>query len=45
VVLASIARAVRLEIVEQEEPVMPVHRVTLRPDRGLPMRISGREAG
>jgi cytochrome P450 len=39
VVLANVVRAARFELVEGHE-VMPVHRVTLRPSGGLPMRLS-----
>jgi cytochrome P450 len=38
VVLASIVRAARLDLVEGHE-VRPLHRVTLRPEGGLPMRL------
>jgi cytochrome P450 len=39
VVLASVVKAARFELAEGHE-VMPVHRVTLRPTGGLPMRLS-----
>jgi cytochrome P450 len=39
VVLASVVKAARFELAEGHE-VMPVHRVTLRPSGGLPMRLS-----
>ena len=38
IVLASIVRAARLELLEGHE-VRPLHRVTLRPEGGLPMRL------
>jgi cytochrome P450 len=38
IVLASIVRAARLDLVEGHE-VRPLHRVTLRPQGGLPMRL------
>jgi cytochrome P450 len=38
IVLASIVRAARLDLVEGHE-VRPLHRVTLRPEGGLPMRL------
>jgi cytochrome P450 len=38
IVLASVVRAARLELVEGHE-VRPLHRVTLRPQGGLPMRL------
>lgn len=41
IVLAYIARSVRLDLVEGTR-VMPLHRVTLRPQDGLPMRLSRR---
>jgi cytochrome P450 len=41
VVLAGIARAVRLDLVEGHR-VRPVQRVTLRPQGGLPMRVNSR---
>ena len=41
IVLASIVRAVRLDLVPGHE-VVPVHRITLRPHNGLPMRLSHR---
>jgi cytochrome P450 len=42
VVLASIVRTARLELMAGHT-VMPVHRVTLRPDGGMAMRLSLRE--
>jgi cytochrome P450 len=39
IVLARIARSVRLDA-EPGHVVRPVHRVTLRPDGGMPMRLS-----
>jgi cytochrome P450 len=39
VVLASVVRAARLQLVEGHE-VRPLHRVTLRPQGGLPMLLS-----
>jgi cytochrome P450 len=46
VVLASVVRAARLDLAT-EHPVFPVHRVTLRPQGGLPMRLTlrGRDGG
>ncbi|PVE25362.1 cytochrome P450 [Microvirga sp. KLBC 81] len=41
IVLATIARAVRLDLIEGHE-VMPVQRITLRPRGGLPMRLTHR---
>ncbi len=41
IVLATIVRAVRLDLVEGHE-VMPVQRITLRPGSGLPMRVVSR---
>jgi cytochrome P450 len=41
IVLASIVRAVRLDLKEGHE-VRPLHRITLRPETGIPMRVSGR---
>jgi cytochrome P450 len=41
IVLATIIRAVRLDLVEGHE-VNPVHRITLRPSSGLPMRVTHR---
>jgi cytochrome P450 len=38
IVLASIVRAARLDLADGHE-VRPLHRVTLRPDGGLPMRL------
>jgi cytochrome P450 len=38
-VLASVVRAARFELAPGHE-VMPIHRVTLRPGGGLPMRLS-----
>jgi hypothetical protein len=31
--------------VESDRPIMPVHRVTLRPDGGVRMRLSPRRPG
>ncbi|MFC4172352.1 cytochrome P450 [Microvirga sp. GCM10011540] len=42
IVLASIVRAVRLDLVEGHE-VVPLHRITLRPRDGLPMRLTRRK--
>jgi len=41
IVLATIARSVRLDLVEGHE-VAPVQRITLRPRGGLPMRLTQR---
>jgi cytochrome P450 len=41
VVLAHIVRSVRLDLMEGHV-VRPLHRVTLRPEGGLPMRLSRR---
>jgi cytochrome P450 len=41
VVLAYVVRRVRLDLVEGHQ-VRPLHRVTLRPDGGLPMRLRRR---
>lgn len=41
VVLASVVRAVRLDLME-DHIVRPVHRITLRPQGGLPMRLTHR---
>jgi cytochrome P450 len=41
IVLATIVRAVRLDLVEGHR-VEPLHRVTLRPKGGLPMRLTRR---
>ena len=41
IVLAHVVRHVRLALVEGHE-VRPVHRVTLRPEGGLPMRLTRR---
>lgn len=41
IVLASIVHAVRLDLVPGHE-VMPLHRITLRPQGGLPMRLTHR---
>ena len=41
IVLATIARSVRLDLVEGHE-VVPVQRITLRPRGGLPMRLTQR---
>lgn len=38
IVLASVVRAARLDLLDGHE-VRPVHRVTLRPEGGLPMRL------
>jgi cytochrome P450 len=43
VVLAEILRGVRVELAEGHE-VKPVHRVTLRPEGGLPMRVTRRRS-
>ena len=43
VVLAYAVRAARLDLVENHQ-VTPVHRITLRPEGGLPMRLSLRGA-
>jgi cytochrome P450 len=43
VVLAAIVRAVRLDLVEGHE-VNPLQRITLRPEGGLPMRLTRRRA-
>lgn len=43
IVLAALARAVRLDL-EPGHKVTPVHRVTLRPAGGLPMRVRLRAA-
>jgi len=42
IVLATIVQSVRLDLIEGHE-VMPVQRITLRPDGGLPMRLTHRE--
>ena len=42
IVLAHCARAVRLEMVDDHPPMTPLHRVTLRPEHGLRMRVTGR---
>ncbi|MCB8821322.1 cytochrome P450 [Microvirga rosea] len=42
IVLASIVRAVRLDLVDGHE-VKPLHRITLRPEGGLPMRLTHRK--
>ncbi|MBZ6075253.1 cytochrome P450 [Microvirga puerhi] len=42
IVLASVVRAVRLDLMPGHE-VRPVHRVTLRPEGGLPMRLTHRK--
>jgi cytochrome P450 len=44
VVLATIVRAFRLDLVEEHE-VMPVQRITLRPRDGLPMHLAQRRTG
>lgn len=41
IVLATIVRAVRLDLKEGHE-VAPLHRITLRPHNGLPMRLTHR---
>jgi cytochrome P450 len=41
IVLATIARSMRLDLVEGHE-VTPVQRITLRPRGGLPMRLTQR---
>jgi cytochrome P450 len=41
IVLATVLRAVRLDLVEGHK-VEPLHRVTLRPKGGLPMRLTRR---
>jgi cytochrome P450 len=41
IVLASVVRSVRLDLVEGHE-VTPLHRITLRPRNGLPMRLTRR---
>jgi cytochrome P450 len=43
VVLASLLRAARFELLDGHD-VMPVHRLTLRPSGGLPMRLSLRRS-
>jgi cytochrome P450 len=43
IVLASIVRAVRLDLKEGHE-VAPLHRITLRPREGLPMRLTHRSS-
>lgn len=43
IVLASIVRAVRLDLVTGHE-VVPLHRITLRPSGGLPMRLTQRRS-
>jgi len=43
-VLASIVRAVRLDLREGHE-VSPLHRITLRPEGGIPMRLTHRRPG
>jgi len=44
IVLAGVVQAARLDLVEGHA-VAPMHRVTLRPEGGLPMRLSLRERG
>lgn len=39
ILLAHIVRAVRLDLAEGHPPVVPLHRVTLRPQNGLRMRV------
>ena len=41
-VLAHVARAARLDVAAGHPPVTPLHRVTLRPQHGLRMRVSRR---
>ena len=41
IVLATIARSLRLDLIEGHE-VAPVQRITLRPRGGLPMRLTQR---
>jgi len=43
IVLASVVRAVRLDLAEGHE-VRPLHRITLRPEGGLPMRLTHRKS-
>lgn len=42
IVLAHVAHAVRLDIVADHPPMTPLHRVTLRPEHGLRMRVTRR---
>ncbi|GLS43894.1 cytochrome P450 [Methylobacterium brachythecii] len=42
IVLAHVARAVRLDLAADHPPVVPLHRVTLRPQGGLRMRVHDR---
>ena len=44
IVLAHVARATRLDFAGAADPV-PMHRVTLRPRDGLPMRVRARHPG
>ena len=41
-VLAHVAHAVRLDMIEGHPPMTPLHRVTLRPQHGLRMRVTQR---
>jgi cytochrome P450 len=41
IVLAHVVRGTRLDLVEGHA-VRPLHRVTLRPEGGLPMRLTRR---
>jgi cytochrome P450 len=43
-VLASVVRAARLDL-EPGHVVRPLHRITLRPEGGLPMKLSLRKPG
>lgn len=42
VVLAHVTRAARFTLADDHAPVMPLHRVTLRPENGLRMTVSPR---
>ena len=42
VVLAHIARAARFTLADDHAPVVPLHRVTLRPEHGLHMTVNPR---
>jgi cytochrome P450 len=44
ILLAHIARAVRLALPPDHAPVVPLHRVTLRPENGLRMGVAARGA-
>ncbi|ACA15622.1 cytochrome P450 [Methylobacterium sp. 4-46] len=44
-VLAHLLRAVRLDRSPEAGPVVPLHRVTLRPRDGMRMRVTRRESG